>query len=314
MRNRSIALFTLLFFSVPFTATLRAQNPQDGQIVGAEDEKRPAVLIDASWSRLTNALTETKNTDTRVAAVSGLSLLGGNARAEKLIQDALHDSDIDVRLAAIVAAGEMEKNGSRSLANDLRNQLNDADPKVAFTAASTLWKMDDPSGEDILMAVAQGERSGDYNFWKGSKHNANRTLHSPMALAKIAAQQSMVILVPPVGMGMGAYGYLKSTGSVSPQVTSISQLANQHTEPVKNALIEATKTKDTGARLAAAEALARFHGDDVREALRELLMDGKDNVRLTASAAYIRVATDTPLTVKDAAPKATKNKPKSAKK
>ena len=62
---------------------------------------------------------------------------------------------------------------------------------------------------------------------------------------------------------------------------------------MKLGLIEATKVKDTGARLAAAEALATFSGDDVREALRAMLTDGKENVRLTASAAYIRVATET---------------------
>jgi HEAT repeat protein len=287
MRNWSIVtLAALLSFSA---IPLHAQTNVDSKVVGADDETNPSVLIEASWTRLTNGLTGTKNTDMRIAAISGLSLLGGNPRAEKLIRDTLNDPDIDVRLSAIVAAGEMAKDGSRNLANEVRNLLNDADPKVAFTAASTLWKLDDPSGEDILMAVAQGERSGDYSFWKGSKHNANRTLHSPAALAKIAAQQSMVILVPPVGIGMGAYGYLKSTGA-SPQVVSITQIAKEHTDPVKQALIEASKTKDTGARLAAAEALVKFRGDDVREALRNLLTDSKDNVRFTASAAYIRVA------------------------
>jgi HEAT repeat protein len=288
MRNwTTVTLAALL--SLP-AVTLHSQTNPDSKVVGADDETKPSVLIDASWTRLTNGLTGTKNTDTRIAAINGLSLLGGEARAEKLIRDTLNDPDIDVRLSAIVAAGEMAKAGSRNLINDVRNLLNDADPKVAFTSASTLWKLDDPSGEDILMAVAQGERSGDYSFWKGSKHNANRTLHSPAALAKIAAQQSMVILVPPVGMGMGAYGYLKGAGGASPQVVSITQIAKEHTDPVKQALIEASKTKDTGARLAAAEALAKFRGDDVREALRNLLTDSKDNVRFTASAAYIRVA------------------------
>ena len=296
MRNRHFtALATLLVFSAPFAITLHAQGNPDAETVGVPATSKPGVLLDASWTRLTNALTGTRNTDTRIAAVTALSLLGGTARGEKLVRDAVGDPDIDVRLAAIVAAGEMIKGGSRNLTQDVRNQLNSDDPKVAFTAASTLWKLDDPSGEDILMAVAEGERSADYSFWKGSKHNANRTLHSPSALAKIAAQQSMVILVPPVGMGMGAYGYLKGAGGVSPQVTSITQIAKEHTDLVKDALINATKTKDQGARLAAAEALAKFRGDDVRETLRLMMGDdGKENVRLTASAAYIRVSTGAP--------------------
>jgi hypothetical protein len=292
MRNQHLtSLALLMFVSAPFAGTLRAQTNPDAQTVGVSDDTRPAVLIDASWVHLTNGLTGTKNTDTRIAAVTGLSLLGGQPRAEKLVRDALHDADIDVRLAAIVAAGEMVKSGSRSLTTDLRTLLTDADPKVAFTTASTLWKLDDASGEDILMAVAQGDNSGNYSFVKNSEHNASRTLHSPAALAKIAATQTMVILVPPIGMGMGAYGYLRGTAGIAPQVTAITQISKRQTAPVKKALIEATKTKDNGARLAAAEALAKFRGDDVRDALRPLLTDSKDNVRFTASAAYIRVST-----------------------
>jgi HEAT repeat protein len=293
MRNRtSLALATLLFFSAPFAITLRAQVNPDAEVVGVPSASKSGALIEASWTRLTNSLTGTKNTDTRIAAVTALSLLGGNPRAEKLVRNAVGDPDIDVRLAAIVAAGEMIKGGSHNLSQDVRDQLNSDDPKVAFTAASTLWKLDDPSGEDILIAVAQAERSADYSFIKGSEHNANRTLHSPAALAKIAVTQTMVILVPPVGMGMGAYGYLRGAAGIAPQVTAITEIARQQTNPVKAALISATKTKDQGARLAAAEALAKFHGMDVLDALRDLTTnDGKENVRLTASAAYIRVST-----------------------
>jgi HEAT repeat protein len=286
LRCTPVACLSILsLLSLPFVHA-QVGNP-DAQVVGAQDDTRPAALVDAAWARLENGVTGTKNTDTRIAAISSLSLLGGQPRAERLVGNAMHDPDIDVRLAAIVAAGEMARNGSREFPTELRNQLNDGDPKVAFTAASTLWKLNDPSGEDILLAVAQGERSGDYNFWKGSKHNASRTLHSPSALAKIAAQQSMVILVPPVGMGMGAYGYLKTAGGTSPQVTAITQIAKEHTDPSRKALIEATRTRDAGARLAAAEALSTYTGADTREALRALLTDGKENVRFTASAAYI---------------------------
>ena len=284
---RTVVVSCLLASVLLGPAIITAQSAAtNAQAAAADDD---STLRDAAWTRLENGVTGTKNTDTRIAAISALSLLGGQPRAEKLVGNTLHDEDTDVRLAAIVAAGEMMKNGNRTtFSQELRDQLNDTDPKIAFTSASTLWKLDDPSGEDILFAVAEGERSGDYNFWKGSRHNAKRTLHSPSALAKIAAQQSMVILVPPVGMGMGAYGYLKGAGGASPQVTAITQIEKEHTEPAKNALIQASKTKDAGARLAAAEALAEYRGDDVRAALRDLLTDSKDNVRFTASAAFIR--------------------------
>lgn len=285
----TLLAFTLLSATQPLYA--QSSSP-DGTVVGANNEARPQMLRDAAWTRLEDGVTGTKNTDTRIAAISALSLLGGQQRAEKLVGNCLHDPDIDVRLAAIVAAGELMKNGSANVfSNELRSELDDQDPKVVFTTASTLWKLDDPSGEDILLAVAEGERSGNYNFWKGSTHQANRTLHSPVALMKIAAQQSITILVPPVGIGMGAYNYLRGSGGVSPQITAINQIGKERTNPAKIALIEATKTKDPVARLSAAEILSNYPGDDVTDALRQLMTDDKENVRFSASAAYIRQTT-----------------------
>jgi HEAT repeat protein len=200
-------------------------------------------------------------------------------------------ADIDVRLAAIVAAGQMDKDRPHpSFGKDLHDLLATNDPKLSFTAATTLWANKDTSGQDVLVATAEGERAGDYSFFKRSEHNASRTLHSPEALAKIAMMQSLTILVPPVGMGMGAYGYLKGTPGASPQVTAIEQLAKVHTAEVQKALIVATRTKDAAARIAAAEALSRFSGTDVQEALYSLLDDDKLQVRLTASAAYLKVS------------------------
>ena len=291
-----LTCFISFWAVVPPDLPAQAANP-DAQVVGATD-KTPAELRAASWTRLENGVTGTKNTDTRLAAIAGLSLLGNDARAEKLVRATMHDPDIDVRLAAIVAAGEMAKDqGPRSsFPADLRDQLKDTDPKVAFTAASTLWKINDPSGEDILTAVAEGERSAEYSFWKDSKHTASRTLHSPAALAKIGAQQGLLILVPPVGIGMGAYGYLKGPGGQSPQVIAITQIAKGHSEPVKRALIEATKVKNAGARLAAVEALAKFNGKDVLDAIESLLTDSKENVRFSASAAFLRVSSASTVT------------------
>lgn len=256
-------------------------------------DSTPADKVNEAWTQLQDSMSA-KNADTRVAALNALSLLAGDAKAEQMVRSAMSDtaSDIDVRLAAIVAAGQMDRDRAQHPAfrKELHALLGSDDPKVSFAAATTLWALHDTSGEDVLIAVAEGERAADYSFFKRSEHNANRTLHSPEALAKIAVQQGLVILVPPVGMGMGAYGYLKGTPGASPQVTAVVQLGKVHTPEVQKALIEATKTKDAGARIAAAEALAGFRGADVSDALYQLMTDDKSQVRLTASAAYLRVA------------------------
>ncbi len=261
----------------------------DARVVGAA-KLAPVDRSGEAWTLLQDNLSS-KKVDTRIAALSALSLLGGNVRAEGMVQGVMNDdnADIDVRLAAIVAAGQMDRDrGPHTVfREDLRDMLGSNDPKLSFTAASTLWALHDTAGEDMLTATAEGERASDYSFLKRSEHNATRTLHSPEALAKIAVMQSLTIFVPPVGMGMGAYGYLKGTPGASPQVTAIEQLAKVHTASVQKALIVATKTKDAGARIAAAEALAKFPGPDVQSALYPLMSDDKLQVRLTASAAFL---------------------------
>ena len=268
MRAVASATFVYLLLTLPAQA-LRAQadpskNSDSGIVTAAQT---PADEVEAAWKRLEKALSGSSRLDTRLAGVNALSLLGGLPRADILIRESMQDKDADVQLASIVAAGEMARvsGPNNELQGALRSLLNGSDPRVVYTAASTLWKLNDPSGEDILEAVAQGERSGDYSFCKNIKHAASRDLHSPAALAKIGATQGAMMLVPPIGIGMGAYNYLKgSGGGTSPQVTAITQLSHEHTAPVREALINATTTKDTGAKLAAIEALAYFPGNDVR--------------------------------------------------
>ncbi len=293
MMNVKCLLFGAALLILP-GAQGQAGNPDDGAVVGASAQLSPADRIDRAWTTLQDSL-GSKRVDTQIAGISALSLLGGDPRAEGMVRRMMNDAgvDIDVRLAAIVAAGQMDKDRGphASFGKDLHALLASDDAKLSFTAGTTLWALKDTSGEDVLIATAEGERVSDYSFLKRSEHNASRTLHSPEALARIAMMQGLTILVPPVGMGMGAYGYLKGAPSASPQVTAIEQLAKVHTPDVQKALIVATKTKDAGARISAAESLATFSGPDVQEALYALMDDDKLQNRLTASAAYLKVAT-----------------------
>ncbi len=287
MNRILVGVFCAALAAVP-GAWAQSGNDDSG-VVGAT-QRSPADRTGEAWAMLQDNLTA-KKVDTRIAALSALSLLGGDVKAEGMVRGVMKDAtaDIDVRLAAIVAAGQMDKDRGPHTAfrEDLRDLLESNDSKLSFTAASTLWALHDNAGEAVLTATAEGERAGDYSFLKRSEHNATRTLHSPEALAKIAVMQSLTIFVPPVGMGMGAYGYLRGTPGASPQVTAIEQLARVHSAAVEKALIAATETKDAGARIAAAEALATFHGSPVTGALYALMSDDKLQVRLTASAAFL---------------------------
>src|SRR5665213_235575 len=129
---------------------------------------------DEAWSMLTTAVQDPKHADLRTQALSALGTIGINARSEKLIADALKDHDVDVRAAAVLAAGQTK---SRNLTTNIRTMLDDKEPQVAFIAATTLWKMNDRSGEDILMAVANGDRSATPHLVNGAMHQANKELH-----------------------------------------------------------------------------------------------------------------------------------------
>lgn len=240
---------------------------------------------DEAWSMLTTAVQDPKHPDLRIQALSALGTIGINPRSEKLIAAAMKDPDVDVRTAAVLAAGETK---SRNLSTDIRAMLDDKEPQVAFAAATTLWKMNDRSGEDILMAVANGNRSATPRLVNGAMHQANKELHDPAALARIGALQGASMLLGPFGFGITAVEYMRKNGGDNARVSAIEQLSQENTGPVRSELIAALTDKDPAVRAAAATAVGSYRERSVPEALLPLFDDTKAPVRLTAAAAYIR--------------------------
>jgi HEAT repeat protein len=269
----------------PAPATAPADNP-DGKIVSppAGPPKTRAELTGEAWDLLTNALNDDKHPEIRIQGLAALGTMGINPRSTKLIAGAFKDKDVDVRTAAVLAAGQAR---DRNLTTDLRNLLDDKEPQVAFVSASTLWKMGDRSGEDILMAVVDGERKAGANLYHGSMHDANKELHNPTALAKLGAMQGASILLGPFGYGITAYEYIHKNGGDTSRVTAIEEIAQNHTEPIRKELIAALADKDLGVRAAAAKALRGYHEESVSRAIAALFNDAKRPVQFSAAAAYL---------------------------
>lgn len=246
---------------------------------------------DEAWSMLTDALADTKHADLRIQALAALGTLGANSRNEKLIATAMKDPDVDVRTAAVLAAGQTK---SRNLTTDIRALLDDKEPQVAFAAATTLWKMNDRSGEDILMAVVNGDRSANPGMMNGTMHKVNKELHNPASLARLGALQGASLLLGPFGFGITALEYMSKNGGDNARVSAIEFLSQEKTAPVRNELIAALTDKDTAVRAAAAAALGSYHERSVPTALLPLFDDPKTPVRLTAAAAYIQATHLTP--------------------
>jgi HEAT repeat protein len=267
-------------------STARPNNDPDGEVVGDPPSapQTPAQLREGAWNRLVNSVADSRQSDVRIQALAALGLMGGNHRSLKLIETAIHDPDVDVQTAALLAAGET---GSPAIWPAVHMQMNSKEPQVAYTAALTLWKMGNHSGEDILTAVIDGERKASANVVDGTEHDIDKTLHSPSELAKIGMMQGAGLLLGPFGFGITAYEYIKKNGGDSTRVTAIEALSQQKSPKIRKALLAALGDKDLGVRAAAAKALDSYHQPEVSEAIAKLMNDPKKPVRLTASAAYL---------------------------
>jgi hypothetical protein len=263
----------------------------DAQVVGDTDQAPTlpkATTVEersrTAWGMLSDAMGDTKHVQTRIYGLAALGLLR-NARSEKMITDAMGDPDVDVRTAAVLAAGETK---DRNLTTPLRNMLDDKEPQVDFAAAMTLWKMGDKSGEDILMSVVDGDRSATPSMMHGTGHKLNRDLHDPAKMAKLGAIQGAYLLLGPFGFGITAFEFIHQSGGDLSRVSAIEQISQERIEPVHKELITALGDKDLTVRAAAAKALMAYHDDATQKAVYALLADPKQPVRLTAAAAYLR--------------------------
>lgn len=245
----------------------------------------PAETIKRSWQSLTDSVQDAKHTETRTQALDALSSLGWSRRADGLIAAAMKDPNLDVRTAAILAAG---KTKSHSLIEPVRKLLDDAEPEVVFAAATTLWKQfADESGEDILAAIAAGDRKANPSLIHGVEHDISRTLHSPSALEKIGVVTAAGLVLGPFGFSISAVEYARKNGSDLGRIQAIDLLAENKTEGVRDQMKFALDDKDPGVRAAAVKVLGNFHRSADSEAIATLLNDPKLPVRLAAAAAYI---------------------------
>jgi HEAT repeat protein len=270
-------------------ASAPAQNQsaaasQDASTVQTKVEP-PAETLSRSWQLLTDSVQDAKHVESRTQALNALSDLGANPRADGLIAAAMKDPDLDVRSAAILAAG---KTKARALDEPVRALLNDPEPQVVFIAATTLWKeFHDRSGEDILAAIAAGDRKANPSLIHGAEHDMSRTMHSPSALAKIGITTGAGMVLGPFGFSISAIEYARKNGGDGARVQAIDLLAEERSEGLREQMKSALDDSDAGVRAAAVRVLGGFHrAEDARD-IAILLDDSKLPVRLAAAAAYI---------------------------
>jgi HEAT repeat protein len=304
MRVFSQWLVLPLLAAVAFSAA-RAQNDasatksqaaQSSQDTGEPDQpvtKQPETLksdqseaLTTAWEMLQTTSQASKPQE-HISLLVALGTLGGYKQAEDMMASAMKDRDIDVRLAAVAAAGSSE---DRALIPALRIAMEDQAPEVVVTAAASLWKMGDHTGIDVLQGVLTGQMKAKSGLLKSGMHTVNRDLHDPSLMATMGAEEGAGLLFGPVGIAISAAKFAHPGPSAnSPRVIVATLLAEDPSESNKNDLIQTLQDKDPFVRQASAKALAKFHGKDVTDALVDGLDDPKPSVRYMAAASYIRV-------------------------
>jgi HEAT repeat protein len=294
IRCGSLFAFALLCGLAPLGAAQQDSSvASSDRLIAGDTEPVPDVLPPAAtkaerekvaWSMLSGAVEDEKHPTTRVLALAALGLVR-TPRSENMIVRAMKDQDVDVRTAAALAAGQTH---DPVMTSPLRDLLDDREPQVAFIAAVTLWKMADHSGEDILMAIVDGNRTASPTLLHGTEHKISKDLHDPGMLARLGAEQGASMLLGPFGFGIAAYEYLRKSGGDPARVTAIEELSQETTRPVHKELLEALDDKDPAVRAASAKALATYRDSATSQAVFALVGDPKYPVRLTAAAAYLR--------------------------
>jgi hypothetical protein len=261
-------------------------DDSEGKAAIVSPTSTPEQRSDEAWKILTDAAADAKHTQTRIQALAAMGLLR-SPRSSKMIADAMKDADLDVRTAAALAAGQTK---DRNLTTPLRELLKDKEPQVVFVAAMTLWKMNDKSGEDILVGVVDGERAAGPTLMNGTKQKITRELHDPTAMTRLGATEGATMLLGPFGFGVGALEYIRKNGGDSSRVSAIEQIGEERTEPIHKELLSVLADKDPTVRVAAARALVDYRDKATSMAIYQQFADVKYPIRLTAAAVYLRTA------------------------
>ena len=87
-------------------------------------------------------------------------------------------------------------------------------------------------GQDLLTAVALGDRKAKPGLIKSEKHKAAKELHSPKTMAMIAVNQASGYFLGPFGVGLKAIEMVNKDSGAAPRAAAVDQLAQQHTDEV----------------------------------------------------------------------------------
>jgi HEAT repeat protein len=241
-------------------------------------------LTASAWETLSEDILSTRESH-RTAALTALSAIGPRDDVLVLLKGALQDKDPLIRKNAALALGDMQ---ARPAAAELRQLLDDPSLEVSFAAAGALWKMQDRSGRNLLIATLSGDRKGDGAVKSEMKSTVKR-YRDPKQLAIMGAREAAGTFLGPASMGIGVAEELMKDHGAQTRAASATLLAKDPTPDAVHELTLALGDKNWAVRAAAAQALAKSPGDVSAEVFEPLLIDDSMPVRDMAAAGIIRI-------------------------
>ncbi|MGA3241580.1 MAG: HEAT repeat domain-containing protein [Bryobacteraceae bacterium] len=247
-----------------------------------------AAITDQQCTDLLQHALTANNPETRKMAVVALSLAATRGPLFTQLQQMLQDKDLDVRLAVVEGLADMKTTAATTA---LHGALDDPTPEVVFAAAKALWALNDPAGKRVLLAVLEGENKTASGFITKEKRQALRMMHTPRTTILYAVRQGVGFApVPGLGMGISSMQQILTDPSVSGRATAALLLGKDKDKATVDALEDALVDKDFRVRAAAVHSLALRNDPALREDLEPLIQDQKEEVRLRAAAALLRLS------------------------
>jgi HEAT repeat protein len=247
-----------------------------------------AAVTDQQCTDLLQHALTASNPETRKIAVVALSLAATKGPLFAQFEKMLEDKDVEVRLAVVEGLQDMK---TRAAIAALHTALHDATPEVTFAAAKALWALNDPAGKEALLAVLAGDNKTSSGFVSKEMRQAIRMMHTPRTTILYVMRQGIGMApVPGLGMGISSMQQILTDPGVSGRATAALLLGKDKDQATLDALEDALIDKDFRVRAAAVHALALRNDPALRADLEPLINDPKEEVRLRAAAAILRLS------------------------
>jgi HEAT repeat protein len=226
--------------------------------------------------------------DVRREVAVALSLPARRDPAVDLLVKLAADKDHLVREAALLSMGELR---DPRLAEAALKALDDEVPEVAFAAARTLFKLNQPGGRQLLLDIVQKEARAETGFVRARLRDVARRMKRPKSAMLFVAQQGVgFIPVPGLGEGFSAMSSLVGDPDFSARATALLVLAPDRSPEVRAEIEQAFNDTDWSMRAAAIQIAASRNERAWRFRLAPLFEDSNRRVRYRAAAAFLRLS------------------------